>query len=101
MSSENLGFYIDKDQKESFPVTLCDLETGEEKEYEVVAEATLDGKRYFALIPPEERGFDCVVLSVREEEGSLVLETILDDDEYERVEDYFNDLLFGSTDYDN
>ena len=101
MKDETLDFFVDKDQTESFFITLTDFETGEDRDFEVVAEATLDGKRYFAMIPPDDKSGDCIVLSAREENGELVFETILDDEEYEKVEDYFNDLLFGATDYDN
>ncbi len=100
MNNESFEFLVDKEQKESFFITLTDFDTGEERDFEVIAEATLDGVRYFAMIPPEDKSGDCIVLSSREENGELVFETIVDDDEYERVEDYFNDLLFGSTDYD-
>ncbi len=100
-NEESIGFLTDKEQKEPFYVTLTDLETGREIEFKVIAEAVLSGKRYFALVPPEEKGNDCIVLSVSGEGEDLIFETIEDDDEYETVEDYFNDLLFGTSDYDD
>ena len=81
--------------------TLTDDETGEEQEFELLAEATLDGSRYFALAPLVEDSEEYVILKVTEEGEELVLESIDDDDEFERVEEYFNDLLFNEVDYDN
>ena len=42
-----------------------------------------------------------VILKVTEEGDEPILESIDDDDEFERVEEYFNDLLFSEVDYDN
>ncbi len=95
------GFLTDENTTEAFYVTLTDLKTGRDIEFKVVAEAVLSGKRYFALIPPDEKGDDVIVLSVTGEGEDLIFETIEDDDEYEVVEDYFNDLLFGTSDYDD
>ena len=36
-----------------------------------------------------------------DKDGEELLVTIDDDDEFEKVEDYFNDLFFGVADYDN
>ncbi len=81
--------------------TLTDDETGEEQDFELLAEATLDGCRYFALAPLDEEAEEYVILKVTEEGEEPILESIDDDDEFERVEEYFNDLLFSDIDYDN
>ena len=81
--------------------TLTDDETGEEQDFELLAEATLDGCRYFALAPLDEEAEEYVILKVTEEGEEPILESIDDDDEFERVEEYFNDLLFSDLDYDN
>ena len=81
--------------------TLTDDETGEEQEFELLAEATLDGSRYFALAPLVEDSEEYVILKVTEEGDEPILESIEDDDEFERVEEFFNDLLFNEVDYDN
>jgi len=81
--------------------TLTDDETGEEQDFELLAEATLDGCRYFALAPLDEEAEEYVILKVTEEGEEPILESIDDDDEFERVEEYFNDLLFSEVDYDN
>ncbi len=99
--NEQGGFLTDEKQKDAFFVTLTDMGTGKDIEFKVISEAVLDGNRYFALIPPEEKGDDCIVLRASGEGDALVFETIEDDDEYDRVEDYFNDLLFNTSNYDD
>ena len=82
-------------------ITLTDDETGEEQDFELLAEATIEGCRYFALAPMVEDSEEYVILKVTEEGDEPILESIDDDDEFERVEEYFNDLLFSEVDYDN
>lgn len=87
---------------EEIPVlTLTDEETGEEKDFELVAQATIDEKLYYALIPVEDDGDEYVILRVTEDGDDIILDSIEDDDEFEKVEDYFNDLLFNDVDYDS
>ena len=80
--------------------TLTDDETGEEQDFELLAEATIEGCRYYALAPIDEEAEEYVILKVTEEGDEPILESIDDDDEFERVEEYFNDLLFSDIDYD-
>ena len=88
-------------EEEEIPVfTLTDEETGEEKDFELLARGELDGKLYFALAPADEESEEYVILSVQEDGDDIILETIDDDDEFEKVEDYFNDLFFNEVDYD-
>ena len=81
--------------------TLTDEETGEEIDFQLIARATLDEVLYFALVPANDP--ECeeyYILRVTEDGEDVVLESIEDDDEFEKVEEYFNDLLFGEVDYD-
>ena len=81
--------------------TLTDEETGEEIDFQLIARATLDDVLYFALVPANDP--ECeeyYILRVTEDGEDVVLESIEDDDEFEKVEEYFNDLLFGEADYD-
>ena len=89
-------------ENEEIPVfTLTDEETGEEKDFELLARATIDEKLYFALVPAdEEEAEEYVILSVEEDGDDLVLSSIDDDDEFDKVEEYFNDLFFSEVDYD-
>ena len=88
------------DEEEILVYTLTDDETGEEIEFEFLEEATIDGKRYFALADLDEETDEYVILAVSGEGEDLVFSTIEDDEEFEKVEDYFNDILFGEVDYD-
>ena len=82
--------------------TLTDEETGEEIDFELIARATIDDQLYFALTPvSDEEAEEYVILRVTEDGDDVILETIEDDDEFEKAEDYFNDLLFNEIDYDN
>ena len=82
-------------------ITLTDDETGEEQDFEIWARATIDEKLYYALVPVEDDGNEYVILKATEEGDEVIFETIDDDEEFEKAEDYFNDLLFGEVDYDN
>ena len=90
------------DDFEEAPVfTLTDEETGEEKDFTLLARAEIEGQLYFALEPTDEEDNDeYVILKVFEDGDDILLETIDDDDEFERAEDYFNDLFFSEIDYD-
>ena len=80
--------------------TLTDDE-GNEQDFELLAEADIEGKLYYALAPLDEESEEYVILSVTEDGDELFLETIEDDDEFEKAEDYFNDLFMSEIDYDN
>ncbi len=85
--------------------TLID-EEGVETQFELLERAEFEGKEYFALIPseknPDFEDGDYVILRLESvddgDEATLV--TIDDDDEFERVADFFDDLLFDEVDYD-
>ena len=98
MENENWGEAI---------ISLMD-EEGNQSEYKIVACAELDGVEYMALEPiiedPEEELMDAaelVFLKVSEEtdeDGEAFLDTIQDDEEFERVAEVFRDKL--SEEYD-
>lgn len=93
---------IEEEFGETPVFTLTDEETGEEKDFELLARATIDDKLYFALVPAdEEECEEYVILSVSEDGDDILLSSIDDDDEFEKVEEYFNDLFFSEVDYDN
>ena len=81
--------------------TLTDTDSGEEKDFELLASAEIDGALYYALVPADEESEEYAILRVTEDGDDLILESIDDDDEFEKVEDYFNDLLFNEVDYDS
>ena len=81
-------------------ITLTDEDTGEEQDFEIWAQATIDEQLYYALVPVEDDGNEYVILKATIDGDEIIFETIDDDDEFEKVEDYFNDLLFSEVDYD-
>lgn len=89
-----------EENEEPWIVTLTDEETGEEQDFEVLATADIDGKRYMALEMVNNETEEYVILEATEDGEDVILETIEDDDVFEKVEDYFNDLLFNEIDYD-
>ena len=91
---------INEENEEIPVVTLTDEETGEQKDFEFLAEAEIDGKLYYALIPADEESEEYYIFRVEQDGDDLTLETIEDDDEFEKVEDYFNDSFFNEIDYD-
>lgn len=91
----------DEQIDESNIITLTDEETGEDVAFVLLDEAELDGKRYFALVEADdEEATEYVILSVTEDGDDLLLDSIEDDEEFYKVEEYFNDRLFSDVDYD-
>ena len=80
--------------------TLTD-ETGKESEFELIGSCEFEGKTYLARVPVEEGADEYVILRLElDETGEETLVTIDDDDEFDRVADYFEDELFDTVDYD-
>ena len=93
---------VNEQEIDEAPVfTLTDEETGEELDFELLASATIDDKLYYALVPAgDDEAEEYIILNVTEDGEDLVLASVDDDEEFEKVEDYFNDLLFNEVDYD-
>ena len=90
----------EEEMEEVDVVTLTD-ESGEELDFVVLGEAELDGNAYMALEPVENPDGEYVILKkVAAEDGEIDLISIDDDDEFERISDFFEDELFGEVDYD-
>ena len=81
-------------------ITLTDDETGEEQDFEIWARDVIDDQLYYALVPTDEESNEYVILKATEQDNEVFFETIDDDEEFYKVEEYFNDLLFGEVDYD-
>ncbi len=93
----------EEEQVERF--TLTD-EEGNEIEFELVGSGEVDGAVYYAMIPAEEANdenrdtFEYVILkSEVDENGDESLFTIDDDEEFDRVADFFDDM-FSTVDFD-
>lgn len=99
--NDNIENVNAQEEFEEAPVfTLTDEETGEEKDFALLARAEIDGQLYFALEPADEESEEYVILKVFEDGDDIILESVDDDDEFEKAEDYFNDLFFNEIDYD-
>ena len=93
----------EEEQVERF--TLTD-EEGNEIEIELIGSGEVDGVMYYAMIPAEEAEdenrdtFEYVILkSEVDEDGDESLFTIDDDEEFDRVADFFDDM-FSTIDFD-
>ena len=83
-------------------------ENGIEVEFEIIADYEKNGNRYFAMFPPESDDdedsdlIEYVILKlVKNEDGEEYFESIDDDDEFDDIADYFDDLFSAEVDYDN
>ncbi len=88
--------------------TLTD-EEGNEVEFELIGVAELKGVTYYAMIPAdaaenaEDDGGFCEYIILRaekDENGEDILVTVDDDDEFDDVADYFDDMFSEEIDYD-
>ena len=93
----------EEEQVERF--TLTD-EEGNEIEFELIGSGEVDGVMYYAMIPVEEAEdedrdvFEYVILkSEVDEDGDESLATIDDDEEFDRIADFFDDM-FSTVDFD-
>lgn len=83
--------------------TLTD-EEGNETQFELLGSHELDGVVYLALIPIGEgnkEDEEYVILRMdQDENGEDMLVTIDDDDEFDKIADVFDDMLFSEIDHD-
>ena len=85
--------------------TLTD-EEGNELKFELIAKAELKGTQYFAFVPADEEEnedegiLEYTILKSVMEDGEEMLVSIDDDDEFDDVADYFDDLFSEEIDYD-
>lgn len=89
--------------------TLTD-EEGNEIEFELIGTAEIKGVLYYAMIPADaadkaqasDDGFcEYVILRAeKDEDGEDTLVTIDDDEEFDDVADYFDDMFSEEIDYD-
>ena len=79
-------------------------EEGNEIVFELIGQCELKGNTYFAMIPAgsDDNGEFCEynILKLAIEDGEEVYVTIDDDDEFDMVADYLDDLFSEEIDYD-
>ena len=69
-------------------------------DFVLLARGEIDDNLYYALEPADEDSDEYVILRVKEDGEDIILESIDDDDEFDKAEDFFNDLFFNEVDYD-
>ena len=87
-------------------IYLLQDEEGKEHEFELIGTCEKNGSKYYAMVPvaaTEATGEFCeyVILKAVIEDGEENLVTIDDDDEFDDIADYFDDMLSEEIDYDN
>ena len=102
--NNNIENDIEVTDEEELVITLTD-EDGNDIEFEVIGEAELDGTTYYAMMPTEnpsaEEGIiEYVLLKKEVEDGEDVFVTVDDEDEFEKVANYFDELFDSEEDYD-
>lgn len=81
--------------------TLTDDEDGSSAEYEVLGTYIEEDRQYVALIPCTDDAEEYIILRCDiDENGDDTFVTVDDDEEFDRVADYFDDQLFNEVDYD-
>ena len=100
--ANNIDNKEELEEFDEYPVlTLTDEDTGEERDFLLLASEKVDGQLYYALTAAEDESNEYVILKVFEDGEDIVFETIEDDEEFEKMEDIFNDMLFNAdVDYD-
>lgn len=93
------------DEEELGIVTLTD-EDGKEIDFEVIGDAEIDGIVYYAMTPVgatenNEGIIEYVLLKlIKDEEGEEVFVTVDDEDEFDKVANFFDDMFDSEEDYD-
>ena len=84
--------------------TLTD-EEGNEIEFELIGQCEYNGANYYAMIPAgddsDSEFCEYTILKSVMEDGEEMLVSIDDDEEFDNVADYFDDLFSQEIDYDN
>jgi uncharacterized protein YrzB (UPF0473 family) len=86
-------------------ITLTD-EDGKEIDFEVIGDAEIDGVVYYAMTPAgaqenNEGIVEYVLLKLTEDEdGDEVFVTVDDEDEFDKVANFFDDMFDSEEDYD-
>ena len=91
-------------KEEEYDVYTLTDEDGNESEFTLIGSVEMKGNTYYALIPAdvdeESEYLEYVILKKAVEDGEEVLVSVDDDDEYDDVADYFDDLFADEIDLD-
>lgn len=103
MENKNLNNELENDEIKI--ITLTD-EDGQDIDFEVIGEAEIDGSVYYAMTPAgvEENNegiIEYVLLKLEEDEnGEELFVSVDDEDEFDKVANFFDDLFDSEEDYD-
>lgn len=87
-NDEEMGFEMDDSI-----LTFTD-EEGNDVEFQILDALTVDEKQYLVVMPVEEESEDVgvVILEIKEEDGEEVYDTVIDDNEAEKVFEEFKKI---------
>ena len=101
MADMEKEFLEEEDFGDNAVIVLTDSETGEDMEFDVLARGEIGGELYFALVPANEESEEYIILKAREDGDDIIFESVDDDEEFDKAEEYFNDLFMNAdVDYD-
>ena len=94
-----------KTETEEVDIYILQDEEGNEHEFELIATCEKGGVKYYAMVAVEDaekEGEVCeyTILKTVTENGEESLVNIDDDDEFDDIADYFDDLFSSEIDYD-
>ena len=93
------------EEEEEGVVILTD-EDDNEIRFEIVAQTEKNGNTYFAMVPIDDQKEDSeveeyVILKLEEQDGEEFFVTIDDEEEYDDITDYFDDLFSQEVFYED
>ena len=101
--NKNLPLGETEEEIEEIDVYTLTDENGNESQFELIGEATIEGVTYYALTELDENNNqiseEYVILRLEMEDGEEMLVSIDNDEEFDRVADFFDDQ-FSDIDYD-
>lgn len=94
----------EKNQEQEYEVYTLTDEDGNENEFTLIGSVEMKGNTYLAMIPSDldedSEYLEYVILKRAVENGEEVLVSIDDDEEYDDVADYFDDVFADEIDCD-
>lgn len=96
---------MEENKNEEVEIYTLSDEEGVEHEFELIGTCEREGVKYYAMIPVEDAEkeddvLEYVILKSVMENGEEMLVSVDDDDEFDDVADYFDDLFADEIDYD-
>jgi uncharacterized protein YrzB (UPF0473 family) len=105
MNEEKKNQMAENEEESDNIITLTD-EDGKDIDFEIIGDAEIDGVVYYAMTPAgaqenNEGIIEYVLLKLtKDEDGEEVFVTVDDEDEFDKVADYFDDMFDSEEDYD-